>query len=63
MDRCEAGCRRHAVTWWSNDTDESWFLCGPCSDRHADRLVSLGYRRVIDDRDEVSQAAQCAPST
>ena len=55
VPRCEAGCGRRALTWWSQcDTDEDgtdWFLCGVHSDRSADTLVASGYMQVADERD------------
>lgn len=51
MTHCETGCRRHVLTWWTNDADVDWMLCGPCSDRLGDALVDAGYHQVADDRE------------
>ena len=51
-ERCETGCRRHAVTlWWNENRDDHTIeLCGIDSDRLAEALVADGYQQVHDDR-------------
>lgn len=48
MGRCNAGCRRPAQTWWSDDADRDWYWCDKCTDRHADALVAQGWYLIYD---------------
>lgn len=50
MDKCEHGCGRRAVTLWSNDADQTWELCGKCSDVAAPALVQQDYALIEDER-------------
>lgn len=63
MTHCESGCRRHVLTWWSNDADVDWMLCGVCSDRLADALVAAGYYQVADDRESDASRDRVAHAT
>ena len=61
-NRCDAGCRRPALTWWTRDTDDTdtapdldgWQMCSHCSNRHAAALDAKGYELWVDERDTVS---------
>lgn len=60
-NRCDAGCRRPALTWWTRDPDDpdtvpdidGWQMCGPCAERHGPLLETLGYEMLVDERGEV----------
>lgn len=62
-DRCDAGCRRPALTWWTRDPDDThtapdldgWQMCGPCAERHGQLLESLGYEMLVDERESLLQ--------
>lgn len=60
-DRCDAGCRRPALAWWTRDPDapdvvpdlDGWQMCSHCSNHHAVALKAKGYELWVDERAEV----------